>query len=183
MLPTVTELLAAAFVVAVVAQQPGHRVARARCQEPARPGRVTTATLDLELAGGSSVAAMTVPLQLRDVWEEFWAAPRLATLGTVRADGTPHLVPVKAMRDDEELLVLTRAASAKARHVVRRPWASVAEVTPTTWFTVEGKAVVSTDVDDVARGLAAYERRFGRDGWSGADCVVMVRIERVLGGR
>ncbi|WP_052336389.1 pyridoxamine 5'-phosphate oxidase family protein [Nocardioides alkalitolerans] len=125
---------------------------------------------------------MTVPLQLRDVWDEFWAAPRLATLGTVRADGTPHLVPVRAILDGDELLVLTRAASVKARNVVRRPWAAVSELTPTTWCTVEGKAVVSEDADDLARGRAAYERRFGRDGWTGADCVVLVRIERVLGG-
>jgi predicted pyridoxine 5'-phosphate oxidase superfamily flavin-nucleotide-binding protein len=31
--------------------------------------------------------------------DDFWSVPRLARLGTVRPDGSPYLVPVKAMRD------------------------------------------------------------------------------------
>ena len=113
--------------------------------------------------------------------DAFWSTPRLATLGTVRADGTPHLVPVKAMRAGGELLVLTRPETVKARNVRRTGRASIAEHTATLWATVEGPARVCADEATLATARAAYLERFGRpDTWG--TCVVVLRPDRVLHG-
>jgi PPOX class probable F420-dependent enzyme len=118
-----------------------------------------------------------IPEQLDD----FWSAPRLAVLGTVRRDGSPHLTPVKAMRDGEDFLVLTRPATVKARNVIRAGRASIAEHTSTLWATVEGTATISLEDGDLARARAAYERRYGRpDSWG--TCVMVLRPDRVLHG-
>ena len=113
--------------------------------------------------------------------DDFWSPPRLATLGTVRPDGSPHLVPVKAMRDGGRFLVLTRPATVKVRNVVVTGRASLAEHTSTLWATVEGPARVCEDAALLAYARAAYERRYGRpDTWG--TCVLVVDVDRVLHG-
>ena len=113
--------------------------------------------------------------------ESFWSTPRLATFGTVRADGTPHLVPVKAMRVAEDLMVLTRPETVKVRNIRRTGRASLAERTPTLWATVEGAARVSDDADTLAAARAAYQERYGRpDTWG--TCVIVLTPEQVLHG-
>nr|WP_246299421.1 pyridoxamine 5'-phosphate oxidase family protein [Nocardioides panaciterrulae] len=113
--------------------------------------------------------------------DEFWAEPRLATLGTVRPDGSPHLVPVKAMRQDEAFWVLTRRDSVKVRNVLATGRASLAEHTRTTWVSVEGKARIRYDADLLAAARTAYERRHGNPSTWG-DCVLVVEVDRVLHG-
>jgi predicted pyridoxine 5'-phosphate oxidase superfamily flavin-nucleotide-binding protein len=110
---------------------------------------------------------------------DFWTEPRTATLGTARHDGSVHLVPVHAMRDGDELLVLTHLSSVKVRNVELTGHASLTEHTRTGWATVEGPARVSKDADDLARARAAYHARHGRPSWFG-DCVIVVTAERVL---
>ena len=44
------------------------------------------------------------------VLDDFWTVSRLAVLGTVRPDGSPHQVPVRAMRDRERFLTAHQAA-------------------------------------------------------------------------
>ena len=113
--------------------------------------------------------------------ESFWSTPRLATIGTVRPDGTPHLVPVKAMRVAGELLVLTRPGTLKARNVRRTGRASLAEHTSTLWATVEGVARVSDDPGTLATARAAYLERYGwPDTWG--TCVIVLSPDRVLHG-
>lgn len=112
---------------------------------------------------------------------EFWTAPRLATLGTVRADGSAHLVPVKCMRAADAFVVMTRRETLKVRHVNRTGRASLAEHTSTLWATVEGPARIDDDPALVAVARAAYLDRFGRpETWG--DCVLVVAPERVLFG-
>ncbi len=111
----------------------------------------------------------------------FWDEPRIAVLATLRADGTPHLTPVKAMRDGDDLLVLTRRATVKARNAAARPAVSVAEHGSASWATVEGRATVSEDPADLARARGAYRRRFGEPDRFG-DCVLIVHPTRLLSG-
>ncbi len=113
--------------------------------------------------------------------DDYWSTPRLATLGTVRTDGSPHLVPVKAMRDGARFLVLTRGETLKVRNVAATGRASLSEHTSTVWATVEGPARVSDDRELFAHARAAYLRRYGRpDTW--ASCVLVIEVDRVLHG-
>jgi PPOX class probable F420-dependent enzyme len=118
-----------------------------------------------------------IPLHLAD----FWSAPRLATLGTVRPDGSPHLVPVKCMRDGDRFLVLTRPETVKVRNLAATGRASLAEHTDTLWATVEGPAYVDGGARLFSLARRAYEQRFGRPDTSGS-CVLVVSSERVLSG-
>lgn len=113
--------------------------------------------------------------------DDFWSTPRLATLGTARPDGSPHLVPVKAMRIGEELHVLTRPETVKVRNLRHAPRASLSEHTATLWATVEGPARVGDDAATLATARAAYLERYGRaDTWG--TCVIVLSPERVLHG-
>ncbi|WP_299052060.1 pyridoxamine 5'-phosphate oxidase family protein [uncultured Nocardioides sp.] len=127
-----------------------------------------------------------VPVVLRPRVRALWAEPRVGTLGVVRADGSPHLTPVKSLLDLESptarVLVLTRPDTVKARVVGRTGRASVAEHTPhADWATLEGPAYVSGDSQLLTRARDLYADRYGEpDGWG--TCVLVVAVERVLTG-
>lgn len=116
-----------------------------------------------------------------DHLDDFWSTPRIATLGTVRADGSPHLVPIHCVRDGGEFLVLTYLDSVKARNVGRNAYASLAEHTNSTWVTVEGSARLSEDPRAFERARAAYQNRYGRAAHFG-ECVLIIEVDRVLHG-
>lgn len=118
-----------------------------------------------------------IPAHLIDYWE----SPRLATLGTVRADGSPHLVPVKCMRVGEQFAVLTRPETVKARNVAARGRASLAEHTDGLWATVEGRAWLDDDPATMELARVAYAARFGRASAWGTT-VMMLAPDRVLHG-
>ncbi|MCH1867174.1 pyridoxamine 5'-phosphate oxidase family protein [Nocardioides sp. CFH 31398] len=115
-----------------------------------------------------------------------FSTPRVGTLGVVRADGSPHLTPVRSVlhvdEDGARVLVLTRPDTVKARVVRRTGRASVAEHTPhAAWATLEGTAWVPDDPEVLARARASYDARYGEpDGWG--TCVLVVAVERVLTG-
>jgi PPOX class probable F420-dependent enzyme len=97
----------------------------------------------------------------------FWRERHLCTLTTLRADGTPHVVPVGATYDPGAGLarVITSGSSAKAAQV-RRAGAAGAPVAlcqfeGRRWATLEGRAVIRTAPDLVADAEQRYEERYG----------------------
>ncbi|WP_336215331.1 pyridoxamine 5'-phosphate oxidase family protein [Nonomuraea sp. LPB2021202275-12-8] len=94
--------------------------------------------------------------------EAFLAEPRVATLTTLRPDGSPHVVAVRFTWDPRAGLarVLTVASSRKARNLTADPGsrAALCQVDGFRWVTLEGSATVHTDparVDEAARRYAA----------------------------
>ena len=95
----------------------------------------------------------------------FLTERHLATLSTVRPDGTPHVVPVGFTYEPERSLarVITFAGARKARNIAARPEAAVAlcQLDGARWVTLEGHAQVRTDpaaVDEAVRRYAARYR-------------------------
>ncbi len=92
----------------------------------------------------------------------------LATLTTLRADGTPHVVPVAFTWDADAglLRITTKRSSVKAANARRRgpdgsaPRAAVCQVEGGRWITLEGTIEVSEDPDEVADAVARYARRY-----------------------
>ncbi|MGC5168280.1 pyridoxamine 5'-phosphate oxidase family protein [Luteimicrobium sp. DT211] len=92
----------------------------------------------------------------------------LATLTTLREDGSPHVVPVAFTWDDDAgvVRITTNRSSVKARNVARRtahggaPRASVCQVEGGRWLTLEGEAEVVPDLDEVVDAVARYARRY-----------------------
>ena len=72
---------------------------------------------------------------------------RTATLATVRADGSPHVVPVGFVLHGDEWVLMTSSDSVKGRNLRRDPRVSlcVDEIEPHAFVTVSGTAVLSED--------------------------------------
>jgi PPOX class probable F420-dependent enzyme len=108
----------------------------------------------------------------------------LATLTTLRADGTPHVVPVGVTYDagSRTARVITSGTSAKARHV-RGGQARVAvcQVDGRRWVTLEGSAVVRDDPASVADAVARYAARYRQPRENSARVVLEISVERILG--
>ncbi|GAA1969540.1 TIGR03618 family F420-dependent PPOX class oxidoreductase [Isoptericola halotolerans] len=92
----------------------------------------------------------------------------LATLTTLRADGTPHVVPVAFTWDAEQGVarVTARRTSVKARNAGRRgpdgqaPRAALCQVDGGRWMTLEGTVEVVEDPDEVAEAVRRYATRY-----------------------
>ncbi|MGK8524953.1 pyridoxamine 5'-phosphate oxidase family protein [Nocardia asteroides] len=96
--------------------------------------------------------------------EAFLAEPLVATLTTIRPDGSLHAAPVRFTWDGDAGLarVMTVLSSRKARNLAVNPGSRVAlcQVDGFRWITLEGTATVSGDAREVAEGVSRYTRRY-----------------------
>jgi PPOX class probable F420-dependent enzyme len=114
----------------------------------------------------------------------FLTERHLATLTTVRADGTPHVVPVGVTFDAATgtARVITSGTSAKAQHVrAGRSRVAICQVDGRCWATLEGTAVVREDAAAVADAEARYARRYRTPRVNPARVVLEISVDRVLG--
>jgi F420H(2)-dependent biliverdin reductase len=117
----------------------------------------------------------------------FWRERRLATLSTVRRDGTPHAVPVGVTLDGEAGLarVITSGDSHKARQVLAAGSAGAAvalcQVDGRRWSTLEGRAVLRADPESVADAERRYAERYRVPRVNPRRVVLEIAISRVLG--
>ncbi len=108
----------------------------------------------------------------------------LATLTTLRADGSPHVVPVGVTYDaaTRTARVITSGTSAKARHVrAGRSRVAVCQVDGRRWVTLEGTAVVRDDRAAVADAEVRYAARYRAPRENPARVVLEIAVDRVLG--
>lgn len=99
-------------------------------------------------------------------------------LGSVNADGTPHLVPVFAAVKDGRLLISTPRTTVKARNIERDPRVTIAfGIRP--WIAIAGGARIVTD--DLPARLREYYRLASGEhpDWDDYDRA-MVREKRIL---
>lgn len=113
----------------------------------------------------------------------FLAERHLATLTTLRADGTPHVVPVGFTWDDEAGLarVITSGRSRKAAHARAGGRSAVCQVDGARWLTVEGTVRVTDDADRVADAVARYARRYRVPRVNPERVALEITVDRVLG--
>jgi len=124
------------------------------------------------------------PADLTPATLEFLTERHLATLTTLRADGSPHVVPVGVTFDAATgtARVITSGASAKARHVRDgRSRVAVCQVDGRVWTTLEGTAVVRADAAAVADAVARYAVRYRQPRVNPARVVLEIAVDRVLG--
>ncbi len=114
----------------------------------------------------------------------FLTERHLATLTTLRADGSPHVVPVGITYDaaTRTARVITSGTSAKVRHV-RDGQARVAvcQVDGRRWATLEGTAQVRDDAASVADAVARYAVRYRQPRENPARVVIEISVDRILG--
>jgi PPOX class probable F420-dependent enzyme len=92
----------------------------------------------------------------------------LATLTTLREDGSPHVAPVAFTWDDDAgcARVTTNRHSVKTQNAARRGLhgesarAAICQVDGGRWITLEGAATVVTDLAEIVDAVARYGRRY-----------------------
>lgn len=114
---------------------------------------------------------------------EFLAERHLATLTTLRADGSPHVVAVGFSFEPTTatVRVITFAGSVKARNAARNARAVVAQVDGGRWLALEGPAHLVTDPDGVALAVAGYAARYRPPGERQDRVAIEIAVDRVLG--
>jgi len=107
----------------------------------------------------------------------------LATLTTLRPDGSPHSTAVGFTWDPGTGLVriISWAASRKARNLARGGRASVCQVDGGRWLTFEGPAQVTDDPARVAEAVRRYAQRYRQPGERPDRVAIEIAVDRVLG--
>ena len=114
----------------------------------------------------------------------FLTERHLATLTTLRADGSPHVTPVGVTVGPATATarVITSATSAKARHVrAGQSRVAVCTVDGRRWATLEGTAVVRDDAASVADAEARYAQRYKQPRENPQRVVLEISVDRMLG--
>ena len=118
---------------------------------------------------------------------------RTGKIATVRADGSPHVVPIWFEFDDAtgDLIFMTGDQSLKAKNMIREPRVSIAvdeETFPYAWARVDGTA--STSTEDLVYWATETSRRFvgedraeeyGRRNGVEGEVIVRVTPTRLVG--
>ncbi|PFG42878.1 PPOX class probable F420-dependent enzyme [Isoptericola jiangsuensis] len=112
----------------------------------------------------------------------------LATLTSLRADGTPHVVPVAFTWDAEQGVarITTRRTSVKAANARRRgpdggpPRVALCQVDGGRWLTLEGTIEVVEDADEVAEAVRRYALRYRQLAHDPARIVLRVTVDRTM---
>ncbi|MEV1243237.1 pyridoxamine 5'-phosphate oxidase family protein [Nonomuraea sp. NPDC050022] len=114
----------------------------------------------------------------------FWQERHLCTLSTARSGGPPHAVPVGATLDLETGIarVITSGTSYKARLIgADGALVALSQVDGRRWSTLEGRAVVRTEPEQVADAERRYTARYKPPRPNPARVVVEIQVTRVLG--
>ena len=125
----------------------------------------------------------TPPDDLSAAALEFLSERHLATLTTLRADGSPHVVPVGFSYDptDRRVRIITFSGSQKAANATRGGRAAVSQVDGGRWLTLEGTVEVTDDTERVARAVAGYAARYRTPGERPDRVEIEIAVDRVLG--
>ncbi len=114
---------------------------------------------------------------------EFMRERHLATLTTLRRDGSPHAVPVGFTWDEDALVARVIASRGSAKVVQARAGrrAALAQVDRRRWLTLEGPTEVLEDPDAVRDAEERYAVRYRQPRPNPERVVVVLHVDRVLG--
>lgn len=115
----------------------------------------------------------------------FLAERHLASLTTLRADGSPHVVPVGFSVDASvgEVRVITIDGSQKVANARRGGRAAVSQVDGGRWITLEGSVRTTTDPAEVAAAVAGYAARYQPPKQRDNRVAIIITVDRILGSK
>ena len=126
------------------------------------------------------------PADLTPAMLEFLRERHLATLTTLRNDGSPHVVPVGFTYDENKhvVRVITFAPSQKAKHADRGGRAVVSQVDGGRWLTLEGEVRLATrenDNDEVNEACVRYAQRYRQPKEREDRVAIVISVDRIMG--
>ena len=114
----------------------------------------------------------------------FWAERHLCTVTTLRADGSPHVVPMGVVLDPDSSLAwaITSRTSQKVANLRNGSdhRIAVCQVDGRRWSTIEGTGVVRADAASVARAVELYAGRYRQPRPNPERVALRIEVERVL---
>lgn len=124
-----------------------------------------------------------VPQDLTDREIEFLAERHLATLTTLRADGSPHVVPVGFTFDPGTGVarVICSDGTRKVRNIERHTTVVLCQVAGAAWLSLEGQARIARSPAHVAEGERRYTERYQAPRPNDRRVVIEIAVDRVLG--
>ncbi|HYN29895.1 MAG TPA: TIGR03618 family F420-dependent PPOX class oxidoreductase [Dermatophilaceae bacterium] len=133
------------------------------------------------MAAGRERVALSVALSAAA--SAFVSERHLATLSTLRADGSPHVVPVGFTWDAEAGVarVIASRSSVKVRNAARGGRAVLCQVDGRRWLALEGVTRVREDPASVRDAEDRYAVRYRPPRPNPQRVVVEVVVDRVLG--
>ena len=107
----------------------------------------------------------------------------LATLTTLRKDGSPHVVPVGFSYDvaTRTVRIITFAGSQKTLNAARGGRAAVSQVDGGRWLTLEGSVRLTSNADDVRLAVEGYSRRYQPPKERVDRVAIEIVVDRILG--
>jgi PPOX class probable F420-dependent enzyme len=113
----------------------------------------------------------------------FWTERRIATLVTLRSDGSPHVAPVGVTLDLDARLarVICDGGARKVRNVRATGLVAVSQVDGRYWSTLEGRGVVRDDPAAVRDAVERYAVRYREPRVNPRRVVIEIAVDRVLG--
>lgn len=107
----------------------------------------------------------------------------LASLTTMRADGSPHVVPVGFSYDHEARVVriISFASSMKYKNACRGGRAVVSQVDGGRWLTLEGTVTGTNDPTRVAAAVQGYAARYRDPGERDDRVAIEIAVDRIMG--
>ncbi|GAA0282097.1 PPOX class F420-dependent oxidoreductase [Cryptosporangium japonicum] len=123
------------------------------------------------------------PADLPPAALEFLTARHLATLTTLRPDGSPHVTPVGFTWDADAGLarVICSGPSRKARNAAETKRAALCQVDGGRWLTLEGTVEVVSDPARVADAERRYAARYRQPRENPLRVVLEITVTTVLG--
>ncbi|MEV6772107.1 PPOX class F420-dependent oxidoreductase [Nocardia sp. NPDC051030] len=128
------------------------------------------------------MTSTTTRPELTPAAAEFVTERHLATLTTLRANGTPHVVAVGFTWDPEAGIarIITNDGSVKVNNVRRSGYAAVSQVEGPKWITLEGPATILEDPESVADAVNRYAGRYRQPRENPTRVVIAITVQRVL---
>lgn len=123
------------------------------------------------------------PHHLPDDAVAFLTERHLASLTTLRADGTPHVVPVGFTFDSSDCTarIITIDGSQKVVNARRGGPAVLCQIDGSRWISLEGSVAVTDDPDKVRRAVESYASRYRTPAERPDRVALEIRVTRILG--
>lgn len=113
----------------------------------------------------------------------FLTERHLASLTTLRKDGSPHVVPVGFSFDAScnEVRIITFAGSQKVKNAEHGGRAVVSQVDKGRWLSLEGTVRATTNAAEVAEAVAGYAARYQPPKERIDRVAIIITVDKILG--
>ncbi len=125
------------------------------------------------------------PSEVSPALAAFLAERHLASLTTLRADGSPHVVPVGFSFDaaSGEVRIITFDGCQKVANARRGGRAAVSQVDGGRWVTLEGVIRATTEPAEVSAAIAGYAARYQPPKERPDRVALVITVDRVLASK